>query len=390
MSLRIGVLCHDSVGGSARIALDMSVNLARRGHEVHLFARRPPLGVDEHPVGVFLHTLEPGGEGRPLTPRLDVHWPAADIERLARRVTSVARAVQLDVLHSHYAVPFVAVADLAARRLGATAPALVVTLHGTDVSLLGRHRTTRDLLHATLPSLDAVTTVSASHAALAARTFRLAGAPLVIPNFVDLRRFRPSRRRHLARGRPRVVHVSNFRPVKQPLAMARTFRAARREVDAELWLIGDGEGLPSALSLLERSGLGGDVRMFGLRLDVERILPDADVMLVTSRTESFCMAALEAAACGIPVVAPAVGGLPETVLHGRTGELYEPGDEAGAAAALARLLGDAALRCVMGEAALSHARRLSSAIVVSSYDRLYRDLLAGREGRVDAEAAPAA
>src|SRR5262249_47237153 len=252
------------------------------------------------------------------------------------------RAVQLDILHSHYAVPFAEVAERARRRLGASTPALVATLHGTDVGLLAHERSDSDLFTETLARLDALTTVSSSHAALAMRTLRLAQEPVVIPNFVDLRRFRPTAQRRRPVGlTPRVVHISNFRPIKQPLAAARIFGATRARVNAKLWLIGDGEEMPEVLALLERSRLSDDVRPFGLRVDVERILPDADVLLVTSRTESFCMAALEAAACGIPAVAPDVGGLPETVLHGQTGELYEPGDEAGAAEALTRLLTDA-------------------------------------------------
>jgi N-acetyl-alpha-D-glucosaminyl L-malate synthase BshA len=391
LSLRIGMLCHDSVGGSARVALELSAALARGGHEIHLFARRPPLGLRDHADGIMLHTLQPAHDEQHLTPRLDVDWPCGEIDALVRRVTLVARAVRLDVLHCHYAVPFAAVAERVARRLGDSAPALVATLHGTDVNVLERDPAACDLPTSTLTRFDAVTTVSSSHAALAARTLRLAEEPVVIPNFVDLRRFgRASRRRRPAAGRPRVLHVSNFRPIKQPLAMARIFRAARRQVDAELWLVGDGEGMPGVLALLERSKLGGDVRTFGLRVDVERILPDGDVMLVTSRTESFCMAALEAAACGVPTVAPDVGGLPETVLDGQTGKLYGPGDEAGAAEALTRLLSEGDLRRRMGEAAAWHARRLSAAAVVPRYDQLYRDVLAGRRVELDAEATPAA
>jgi glycosyltransferase involved in cell wall biosynthesis len=246
-------------------------------------------------------------------------------------------------------------------------------------------------LTSTLARIAALTTVSSSHAALAARRLRLAEEPVVIPNFVDLSRFGPaSPLRPPDVRRPRVLHVSNFRAIKKPVAMARIFRAVRRRVDAELWLVGDGEGMPEALALLERSQLGGDVTRFGLRVDVERILPDGDVLLVTSQTESFCMVALEAAACGVPTIAPDVGGLPETVLHGQTGELYEPGDEAGAAGALTRLLADDELRRGMSRAALWHARRLSATAVVPIYERLYRDVLAGRRVAVDAEAVPAA
>src|SRR5262249_26198300 len=136
MSLRIGMLCHDSVGGSARIGLELSTALARRGHEIHLFARRPPLGVVDHPDGLHLHTLRATRAEHELTPRLDVNWPRGEIDALVRLVTTVSRAVQLDILHSHYAVHFIEVAERARRRLDASAPALVATLHGTDVELL--------------------------------------------------------------------------------------------------------------------------------------------------------------------------------------------------------------------------------------------------------------
>lgn len=385
------MLCHDSVGGSARVAVELSSALARGGHEVHLFARRRPLGLGARSDGIALHTLHEAHGERHLTPTLDVSWPRRETDALVRRVVSVARSARLDVLHCHYAVPFAGVAVRVARRLGSSAPALVATLHGTDVNLFEHDVAALGRLTSTLARFDALTTVSSSHATLAASTLRLEEEPVVIPNFVDLSRFVPASRVRRPEGRrPRVLHVSNFRPIKKPLAMARIFRTARRRVDAELWLVGDGEGMPGALELLERSDLSGDVRRFGLRVDVERILPEGDVLLVTSHTESFCMAALEAAACGVPTVAPNVGGLPETVLHGQTGELYEPGDEAGAAEALTRLLADDELRCTMGEAAAWHAHRLSAPAIVPNYERLYRDVLRGSRVAVDAEAIPAA
>jgi N-acetyl-alpha-D-glucosaminyl L-malate synthase BshA len=391
LSLRVGILCHDSVGGSARVAVELSSALARRGHEVHLFARRRPPGLGARAQGIHVHALREAHRELNLMPALDVSWPRRETDALVRRVVSVARSVRLDVLHCHYAVPFASVAARAARHLGGSAPALVATLHGTDVSLFEHDAAARARLTSTLARFDVLTTVSSSHAALATRTLRLAETPLVIPNFVDLSRFAPeSRLRPSAGRRRRVLHVSNFRSVKNPLAMARIFRAVRGQVDAELWLVGDGEGMPGVSALLERSRLGGDVRRFGLRVDVERILPYGDVLLVTSHAESFCLAALEAAACGVPTVAPNVGGLPETVLHGQTGELYEAGDEAGAADALTRLLVDGELRRGMGRAAARHAHRLSATAVVPHYERLYRDVLEGRRGAPDLEALPAA
>jgi N-acetyl-alpha-D-glucosaminyl L-malate synthase BshA len=372
--LRVGLLCHDSVGGSVRVAVNLAHALVARGHEVHVFARRTPLEIRPGPR-LVLHTLAGSRASGHLVPRLDADWSPEDVAALAELVAAVGRAENLDVLHFHYAVPFAAVAGLVRQQLREQTPAVVGTLHGTDVSVLGRRPAMRRRLADSLARADALTTVSNSHAALAARTFGLRQVPEVIPNFVDTSRFRPASAQDAARERPRIAHVSNFRPVKQPLAVARVFREVRRRVEADLWLIGDGEAMPGLLSRLEGYGLAGRTSCFGLRLDLEAILPDADVLLVTSRTESFCLAALEAAACGVPVVAPRVGGLPETIVDRETGELFEPGDHAGAAAAIVGLLSDRERRHRMGKAAVRQARRLGEDVIVARYEQLYFDLI---------------
>ena len=375
MKLRLGLICHRGVGGSARVAVELSGELARRGHEVHLFARSSPLGLEAPQAGVSLHTLALTGGEHPVSAELDVKWSAAELDTLAARVAAVG---PLDVVHAHYAVPFAWVAERVGRRLGPRSPALVATLHGTDVSELARRPQRQRALRASLSRLDAVTTVSHSHAALAQR--RLGLAPRVIPNFVDTDRFPPAR--HGDGRRPRIAHVSNFRPVKQPESMARIYARVRRELDAELWIVGDGEAMPRAAAMLRRAAVAGDVKLLGLRVDPERVLPCTDLLVVTSRTESFCLAALEAAACGIPVVAPRVGGIPELVADGHTGRLFEPGDEDGAVRAIVGLLSDPALRARMGRAARERARRFSSASVVPLYERLYRDVTGSRRADV--------
>jgi N-acetyl-alpha-D-glucosaminyl L-malate synthase BshA len=369
--------------------MNLAIALGRRGHDVHVFARRNPLGLARSPAGVALHTLDHDASGRQATPLLDSDWAPEEVEGLAERVAAVTRGASLDVLHFHYALPFVRVLDAVRDRLGADSPPLLGTLHGTDVSVLGQHPKIRRELARSLPRLDALTTVSESHAELAAQTFGLTSPPEVIPNFVDILRFRPAPKRR-ERRRPRVIHVSNFRAPKQPLAVARIYREVRRRCDAELWLVGDGEGMPPVRKLLAEAGVGGDTRWFGLRLDVERIIPHADVLLVTSHTESFCMVALEASACLVPVVAPRVGGLPHTVIDGHTGSLFDPGDETAAADMVARLLADPELRTRLGTAALWHAHSYSTDAIVPRYEELYERALtarAAREGRPQAKTA---
>lgn len=374
MSLRIGLLCHSGYGGSVRAAVGLAEELVGRGHAVHLFARRAPL-VDAVPRGVAFHALL--ARPAPDTPRLDVDWSAEETSEAARRIAAVSRQQRLDVLHFHYGIPFAWVSVEAVRQTGSPKPRLVGTLHGTDVSQYGLDERLGPMLDGALHHLDAVTTVSRSHAALV-REIWLDRNPTVIPDFVDTVRFRPAQGVRRLGRRPRVVHVSNFRHVKNPQAVARIFVRLRRLIDAELWLVGDGEGMPEAGEILRAGGMEGDTRRFGFRPDVEAILPHADALLLASRTESFGLAALEAAACGVPVVAPRVGGLPEVILDGRTGILYDPGNEEAAVRALRRVL-DPARRAEMGSRAVNWARRFAPAMVVPRYEALYRRVVRGEE-----------
>lgn len=364
------MLCHRGVGGSVRIAFELAKALAARGHTAYLFARSPPFDHADGDGGVRLRTLtaETG-----LTSQLDADWSSADIDALADLVASV----ELDILHYHYAVPFAAVAQAVRARLGETAPPVVGTLHGTDVSRFGRDPARVGQIAALLDRADALTTVSQSFARLAVELFGLQRAPTVLPNFVDLPRFGPGVREP---GAPaRVAHVSNLRPVKQPEAMARIYAAARRRVDAELWLVGAGEGGEAIDAILAGANVADSVVRFGLRTDLQAILPNTDVLLMTSRSESFCLAALEAAACGVPTVAPRVGGLPELVRDGVSGLLFEDGDEQGGVEALLTLLQNDLLRARMGRAARAVASEFGATVVVPRYEALYRELL-GRAG----------
>jgi len=353
--------------------VDLTNWLAGRGHAVHVFARHSPLGIASFRSNVTFHGLD-GDDGQALH-RLDVQWPGRDVKALADRVVSVANTEGLDVLHVHYAVPFARVGCEVQGRLDGSAPRLVVTLHGTDVSVHGTDPLKGAALARSLSRFDAVTTVSRSHGALAARILHLKRSPLVIPNFVDPARFRPAEELDGPSRPARIVHVSNFRAVKDPAAVGRIFVRVRRHIPAELWLVGDGDGMPALRAVVREAGLEPDVRAFGLRREVEAILPSADLMLMTSREESFCLAALEASACGVPVVAPRVGGLSEVVVHEETGVLFPPGDEEEAAVAALRLLRDPARRSAMGRAAVARARTFASHLIAPRYEELYRLLL---------------
>ena len=208
---------------------------------------------------------------------------------------------------------------------------------------------------------------------LAARVFGLSELPDVIPNFVDLDRFPPRRLPPQGR-RPRIAHISNFRPVKEPESMARIADRVLATSPAELWLVGSGEMMPEVETILEARIAQGLVRRFGVRLDVEAILPQTDLLLVSSRMESFCLVALEAMASGVPVAAPRIGGLPELVEDGVSGLLYERGDEEGATRLILEYLGSRELQARLRAGALARARTLSTDVVIPQYEQMYREL----------------
>ena len=265
---------------------------------------------------------------------------------------------------------------------------MIGTLHGTDVSSYGQDPVKGRALAASLANLDRLTTVSVSYAHLASQVFGLSTYPEVIPNFVDLSRFRPQTHSRLDPNmlfmrspsgcKAKIIHVSNFRRVKDPQSAARIFLGIREKIEAEFWLVGDGPEMGAIKTIFAQNGREQDVRFWGLRRDVAPILAHAHLLLMTSLFESFCLAALEAMACGLPVLATNVGGLAEVVVDGLTGFLFPVGDLASAIDLAVGLLSDPVRRQTMGEAATIRARGFGQKRIVTTYETLYSRLLCNR------------
>ena len=373
--MRIGMMCHASFGGSARIGIELAIALAGRGHQVHLFTRTTPLGGWDRSNGVVLHTLLPDDTDTRHPATLHTNWSECDLQRYTERILQVIADERLDVLHFHYAVPFAYVAQNIRRCLGDAAPWLVGTLHGTDVTHCGKDPAVAPKLAAALGYNDVLTTVSHSHARLAASAFSLPSRPRVVSNFIDLTRFKPCPEDSpiSGLGHPRrIIHISNFRPVKDTPSVARIFLGIRERLEAELWLVGGGEDLPAVRELLDSSDHAADVCYTGLQRDVTPFLRAADLLLVTSLCESFCLVALEAMACGVPVLATRVGGVPEAVLHNRTGLLFPLGDSAEAVDLAVDLLTDPPRYEAMRQAAIQRAAGFGIEQGVQAYEALYQ------------------
>ncbi|MCX6000031.1 MAG: N-acetyl-alpha-D-glucosaminyl L-malate synthase BshA, partial [Chloroflexi bacterium] len=389
--MRIGIMCHASLGGSVRIATGLSDELARRGHRVHLFTLGAPFGAWGSASGVVQHqVVSPDCPEARNPSTLHTEWSSVESQAFMSCILAVLEGEGLDILHFHYAVPFAFLAGDLRDLRGDDSPVLVGTLHGTDVSILGCDPIKGPILSQALKKMDALTTVSVSHSRLAANVLWLPDFPEVIPNFVDIGRFRPSHAgepdelvdRH-AEGRtgehrrPRIAHVSNLRPIKDLETVAHIFVGIRERMDAELWLVGDGPEMETTRSIVEQKGYANDVVSWGLRENVAPILARADLLVMPSLSESFCLAALEAMACGVPVLATSVGGLPEVVLHGKTGFLFPLRDPSMGVRLAVHLLSDRQLHSQMAKAAAEHARRFSQGEIVSRYEDLSVDQGAG-------------
>ncbi|HTA19967.1 MAG TPA: N-acetyl-alpha-D-glucosaminyl L-malate synthase BshA, partial [Polyangia bacterium] len=298
----VGLACFSTFGGSGVVAAEIAMSLARRGRRVHVFSDDPPGRLAARRDGVTFHRVD-----APAYPQLrhDLYTLA-----LASKIIEVARRDGLDVVHAHYALPHAVSAQLARRVLaaqpGARAPLVVTTLHGTDTTLVGIDPGFLPLTRFSVLDSDAVTVPSAWLAEATRRNLDLPAAAIdVIPNFVDTTRFAPAP--PTPGGVPVLVHVSNFRALKRTDDVVRIFARVRAGRAARLRLVGDGPEHARALTLARELGVAADVDAVGERDDLPALLADAAAFLLPSENESFGLAALEALACGVPVVASRVG-----------------------------------------------------------------------------------
>ncbi len=371
-------MCLSSFGGSARIATELALQLAQRDYQIHLFSRSTPFGRWNHDAsGITLHRIMQNGQNGLHPAQLYTNWSAQEFEAMLSRLLHVIEGEGLDILHFHYGVPFAFLAAAVKQRLGPAGPLIAGTLHGTDVSAHGKDPIIGPKLARTLGHIDRLTTVSASHADLIVEVLGLSARPEIIPNFVDLAKFRPHHLNQTGlrnRTRPRIVHLSNFRAVKDSPSMARIFLSLRQEMETELWLIGDGPGMNSVKAILRAGTPEKNVRYWGLQRQVAPLLAQTDLLLVTSLSESFCLVVLEAMACGVPVLATNVGGLPEVVKHGQTGFLFPVGEHEVAMRLAVGLLSDPIRHQEMRVAAVQHARQFGAEQIVPAYEDFYQRL----------------
>jgi len=374
--VKIGITCYPTYGGSGAVATELGLELAQRGHEIHFVSYDQPFRLVGFRERIFFHEVEM--DQYPL-----FEHPPYSLA-LAVAIHEVARTHELDLVHVHYAIPHAASAWIAREMLeGARGPKIVTTLHGTDITLVGQHPSFKSITRFSILRSDGLSAVSRYLRRETEENFAVdPGLIEVIPNFVDTRRYRPGlepcHRATLAPGGEKIVmHVSNFRAVKRVEDVVTAFARVARAMPARLVMVGDGPERPRAQQRAEELGVAEHVLFLGKHTSVAELLSCADLFLLPSESESFGLAALEAMACGVPVVASAVGGLPEVVTP-EAGTLLPVGDaEAMGEAALAFLSDDVRWKRASEAARAVAVEHFSVERVVPVYEDWYRRIVAG-------------
>lgn len=375
--MRIGISCYPTYGGSGAVATELGIALAGRGHLVHFITYQQPFRLPSFLPRVFFHEVDVGRY--PL-----FEFPPYDLA-LAVRMHEVVRTHRLDLLHVHYAIPHATSAWIAREMLedSGSGVRIATTLHGTDITLVGQDPSFHAITKFSIERSDALTAVSEY---LRRETYNAFGctacAVEVIHNFIDpdvyeRHKYAVTIRDQVPAGRKVLMHISNFRPVKRVRDVVRIFAHVARAMPSVLVMVGDGPERVTAEKEAEALGVS-DQTMFLGRLDaIAPLLAGADLFLLPTERESFGLSALEALACGVPVIGARAGGLPEVVRDGVTGALRDVGDVEAMSAAAVDILSNPEKWRAMSDAAAADAReRFSQKDVVTRYEDFYTRVLA--------------
>ncbi len=371
-SMKIGIVCYPTYGGSGVIATELGKALAERGHQIHFISYALPMRLDSYLGNIFYHEVEMSSY--PLF-EFPLYTPA-----LASKIVEVAQFERLDLVHAHYAIPHATSAYLA-RQILAGQIAIITTLHGTDITLVGLEPSFLPVMKFSIEQSNGVTAVSRFLREKTLTNYGIEKDIRVIPNFVDTEKYRRvdcvQIRERFAQADERIlVHISNFRAVKRVPDVIRVFHEVRKRVPSKLILVGDGPDRSACEILVRELSIQDHVKFLGKQTELVEILSSADVMVMPSQSESFGLAALEAMACEVPVISSSVGGLPELQVHGQTGFIAEIGDISRMAKYVVDLLtNDARLalfRKACRERAVVH---FDVKKIVTVYESYYRECL---------------
>ncbi len=372
--MKIGIVCYPTFGGSGVVATELGKALADHGHQVHFITYSQPARLDFFSENLFYHEVTVS-----KYPLFD--YPPYELA-LASKLVDVVSYEELDILHVHYAIPHASAAYMAKQILASNGIHIpvVTTLHGTDITLVGKDRTYKPVVTFSINQSDGVTAVSEDLKKDTCKYFDINKDIRLIPNFIDLNRFQHKAQNHFKMAiapheEKIIVHTSNFRKVKRVPDVVRIFAKIIEKIPAKLLLAGDGPERSDVEQLVRELNLKDSVRFLGKLDAVEEILSVSDLFLLPSETESFGLAALEAMACKLPVISSNAGGIPELNINGVTGYLNEVGDIDGMAANAIHILENQERLDEFKNRALAHAKTFDIALIMPKYEAFYQEII---------------
>lgn len=373
--MKIGIVCYPTFGGSGVLATELGLALSDKGYEVHFITYEQPVRLTQnfHP-NIYFHEVKV-----PTYPLFD--YPPYETA-LASAMVSVIVNQELDILHLHYAIPHASAAYFARQILKKTGRDIpfITTLHGTDITLVGRDTTYAPVVAFSINESDAITAVSNNLREETLKWFKIEKKIHVIPNFVDVKRFHQSDKAHFKQmlapdGERILVHVSNFRAVKRVPDVIKIFEKIKKEIPSKLLMIGDGPERQPVEDLARSMGVYQDIRFLGKQEQISEILSIADLFILPSETESFGLSALEAMACNVPLISTNAGGLPEINIEGKTGYLSNVGDIESMSANAIKILNDDDRLHHFKKAAIAQAKRFEKQHIIPLYEKLYKEVI---------------
>lgn len=371
--MKIGIVCYPTFGGSGVLATELGKALALHGHEVHFISYNQPARLDIFNENIFYHEVS--------ILKYPLFEYAPYETALAGKIVDIVKVANLDLLHVHYAIPHASAALLAKAILAEEGKhvSVITTLHGTDITLVGREATYEPVVSWSINNSDAVTAVSESLKLDTLKHFHIRKEIQVIPNFIDFTRFNKQPKEHFKKaiapnGERILVHTSNFRKVKRVEDVVEVFCRVKQKIDCKLLLIGDGPERSHIEKKSRDMSCGAEVTFLGKQEAVEEILSVCDLFILPSETESFGLAALEAMACEVPVISSNTGGIPEVNVQGVTGFMSDVGDVDDMAANALKILEDDKTLLEFKKNALAHARKFDLNIILKEYEKVYEQV----------------
>ena len=372
--MNIGIICYPTFGGSGVVATELGKALANQGHNLHFITYNHPVRLEHFHTNISYHEVR--------IPKYPLFQYQPYETALASKLVDVAMHDRLDLVHVHYAVPHASAAYLAKQILkekGIQLP-VVTTLHGTDITLVGKDSTYAPVVEFSINHSDGVTTVSESLKSDTLNHFNIVKEIEVIPNFVDFNRFTISNKEHFKKaiapgGEKVLIHVSNFRKVKRVEDVVYVFQKIHNEIPCRLLMVGDGPERNNVENLCRNMGICDDIRFLGKQEAVEELLAVSDVFLLPSESESFGLAALEAMACGVPIISTNTGGLPEINIHGTTGYLSNVGDIDEMSRFVIDLLENEEKLSQFKKNAVEQAMNFDIKVIMPRYEQFYHKIL---------------